>query len=147
MDRVGLLLTLPRLATVDAVRDELERGVETHPYIERAVTVLEADIPVSTPSSAAERSETELLKTLDPGEVQALAVVEAVDGTLVTDDGDARATAKQRGVTVTGSIGLLARIVEDGQISADEADTFRKRWIDEAGFRSPAREFGVFLEV
>ena len=47
---------------------------------------------------------------------------------------------------VTGSIGLLVRFVEDGDLTAETADTFLERWIDEAGFRSPAREFAVFLE-
>lgn len=65
---------------------------------------------------------------------------------IVTDDGDARATATQRGVGLTGSIGLLARFVEDGYISAETADEYLKRWIDEAGFRSPARDLEDFLE-
>lgn len=146
VDRVKLLLDLPRLVTVDAVQKELEDGAETHLYLEQALAVLGEVIPVVTPSSSAEKLEEELLETLDPGEAQALAVAEAVDGMVVTDDGDARATAKQRGVGLAGSIGLLVRLVEDGHISTDAADRFLKRWIDEAGFRSPARDFDVFLE-
>ena len=64
---------------------------------------------------------------------------------VVTDDGDARTTANQRGVDLTGSIGPLVRFVENGHISAETADGYLKRWIDEAGFRSPARDFDVFL--
>jgi predicted nucleic acid-binding protein len=90
--------------------------------------------------------EGELLEKLDPGEAQALAVAEAADGTVVTDDGDARVTANQRGVGCTGSIGLLVRFVEDDYITAATADEYLKRWIDEAGFRSPARDFDAFLE-
>ena len=90
VDRVDLLSTLPRPVTVPAVRDELERGVRSHPYLRRAVTALDADIPVVTPSATAANLETTLLETLDPGEAQALAVAEAVDGTVVTDDGDGR---------------------------------------------------------
>lgn len=146
VDHVELLLDLPRLVTVAAVQEELEAGAETHLYIEHALAVLEDGIPVLTPSSSAEKLEEELLETLDPGEAQALAVAEAADGMVVTDDGDARATAKQRGVELTGSIGLLVRFVEDGHISEETADEYLKRWIDEAGFRSPARDFDVFLE-
>jgi predicted nucleic acid-binding protein len=65
---------------------------------------------------------------------------------VVTDDGDARTIAEQRGVSLTGSIGLLVRFVEDGHITAETADGYLKHWIDEAGFRSPARDFDVFLE-
>ena len=146
IDNVDLLLDLPRLVTVDAVQDELEAGVETHTYIENALTVLGEEIPVITPSTSAEKVERKLLELLDPGEAQALAVAEVSDGMVITDDGDARTTAEQRGVNLTGSIGLLVRFVEDGNIPVETADEYLKRWIDEAGFRSPARDFDVFLE-
>jgi len=145
VDRAELLLDLPRLVTVDAVREELEAGAETHPYINRALAILGEEIPVIAPSASAEKLEEQLLESLDPGEAQALAVAEVADGIVVTDDGDARTTAKQRGVDLTGSIGLLVRFVEGGHISAETADRYLKRWIDEAGFRSPARDFDVFF--
>lgn len=145
VDRVELLLDLPRLVTVDAVEEELEAGTETHSYIEHAVAVLGEEIPVITPYGSAEKLEEHYLNTLDPGEAQALAVAEAVGGMVVTDDGDARTTAKQRGVDLTGSIGLLVRFVEDGHISVETADHYLKWWIDEAGFHSPARDIEVFL--
>lgn len=145
VDRLDLVETLPRVVTVGVVQDELDCGVETHSYLERAVAVLGAEIPVVAPSSAAKLEEA-FLETLDPGEAQVLAVAAAVDGTVVTDDSDARAVATRRDVAVTGSIGLLVRFVEDGHLSADAADASLKRWIDEAGFRSPARDFDTFLE-
>jgi Predicted nucleic acid-binding protein, contains PIN domain len=98
------------------------------------------------PPEYSQKKEEQLLETLDPGESQALAVAEDIDGTVVTDDGDARATAKQRDIDLTGSIGLLVRFVEDQQISVQEADQCLKQWIDEGGFRSPARDFEAFLE-
>ncbi len=146
IDHLDLLLTLPRLVTVEAVRAEIDAGTDTHPYLDRARAVLETDIPVVTPSERAATLETQLLETLDPGEAQALAVAEATDGLLVTDDGDARATATERGVALTGSIGLLVRFVENDHITAETADDYLKRWIDDAGFRSPARDFAVFLD-
>ncbi|WP_254524364.1 twitching motility protein PilT [Natrinema caseinilyticum] len=146
VDHAELLVKLPRVATTDAVRTELEEGVETHLYLENALVVLGEQIPVITPSPSTEAVEAKLLETLDPGEAQALAVAEAAGGLVVTDDGDARETANQRGLGLTGSIGLLVRFVEDGHITAETADGYLKRWIDEAGFRSPARDFDVFLE-
>lgn len=146
VDRVEMLTELPRCVTVPAVQTEIEAGAETHPYLDRASSVLEETIPVVTPSRSASELEDRLLETLDPGEAQALAVAEATDGMLVTDDGDARTTAKHRAVSVTGSIGLLVRFVEDDRISPTTADDYLGRWIDEAGFRSPARNFEVFLE-
>ena len=146
VDHVQLLLDLPRPVTVDAVRDELEAGAETHPYIDNALTVLGEGLPVITPSGRAETLEARLLDTLDPGEAQVLAVAEAAGGIVGTDDGDARTAATTRGVDLTGSIGLLVRSVEDGHLSAQTAGEYLKRRIDDAGFRSPARDFEVFLE-
>lgn len=146
VDRVALLLNLPRVVTVPAVQRELEEGSETHRYLEHAVAALGTEITVVTPSSSAEKFEQQFLETLDPGEAQALAVAETANGMVVTDDRDARARAKQRGVPVTGSIGLLVRFVEDDRLSSETADQYLKRWIDAAGFRSPARDFDVFLE-
>jgi len=146
VNRAELLLELPRLVTVDAVQEELEAGAETHLYIEHALAILGDQIPVITPSASAEKVEKQLLESLDPGEAQALAVAEVADGMVVTDDGDARTTAKKRGVDLTGSIGLLVRFVEDGHILPETADGYLKCWIDEAGFRSPARDFDMFLE-
>lgn len=145
VDRVELLLELPRLVAVDAVQTELDEGSETHHYLAQALDVLEGEIPVITPSSPAQKLEEQLLETLDPGEAQALAVAEAAEGMVVTDDGDARAVANQRGIGLTGSIGLLVRFVENDRIT-DTADKYLKRWIDEAGFRSPARDFQRFLD-
>lgn len=146
VDHVELLLELPRLVTVDAVQTELDEGSETHHYLEQALDVLEDKIPVVTPSSPAQEIEETLLETLDPGEAQALAVAAEAEGMVVTDDGDARTIANQRGIGLTGSIGLLVRFVENDRITAETADTYLKRWIDEAGFRSPARDFRRFLD-
>ena len=146
VDEVELLFDLPRVVTVAAVREELEDGAENHPYLTSGIAALDAGIPVFSLSDTEGETETALLKTLDPGEAQALAVAEIADGIFVTDDGDARRTAKQRDVEITGSIGLLVRFVDNGRISSETADSHLKRWIDEAGFRSPSRDFAVFLE-
>ncbi len=49
-------------------------------------------------------------------------------------------------MALTGSIGLLVRFVDSDDITAATADDYLKRWIDDAGFRSPARDFAVFLD-
>jgi len=110
------------------------------------VSVLDEDIPVVTLPQQAQELETELLEKLDRGETQSLAVAEVSDGTIVTDDGDAGRTTNDRDVNLTGSIGLLVRFVEEGRLPTRTADGYLKRWIDEAGFRSPARDLDVFLE-
>lgn len=146
VDAVESLLGLPRPVTVEEVETELDRGRDTHPYLGHALEVLGDGIPVVSPRPPARAVEQELLRTLDPGEAQALAVAAAVDGTVVTDDGGARAVADDRDIPATGSIGLLVRLVEHGRLSVATGDRYLKRWIDEAGFRSPARDLDTFLE-
>ncbi|WP_252718778.1 hypothetical protein [Haloarcula sp. CBA1122] len=87
VDHIELIADLLRLVTVPAVQMELTEGVETHRYLERAVTALEEEIPVIEASAEAHQIEQSLLEMLDPGEAQALAVADDTDGTIVTDDG------------------------------------------------------------
>ena len=146
VDHVELLVALPRVVTVEAVEEELSTGAETHSYIDHALAVLGDEIPVISPASSATQIEAELLESLDPGEAQALAVAAVGDGLVVTDDGDARTAAKQRGIDLTGSIGVLVRSVDNDRLSVSTADSYLKRWIDDGGFRSPARDFERFLD-
>lgn len=57
--------------------------------------------------------------SLGPGETEAIYLAEEVDADLFPcDDAVARATAEQRGLTVTGTIGLLKAARHDGLIPA-----------------------------
>ena len=76
---------------------------------------------------------------LDHGEVQALAVVDAHDGRLLTNDGDARSFAKDLGVTVVGSVGVLLAAIDAGKIDEATADEWLPTWIDEIGYYVPYR--------
>lgn len=139
VDRIGLLTELPRVATTPVVRDELRAGADTHQYLTVALDALGEDVPVCSPTKPESELESELTERIDPGEAQALAVAEARGGTIVTDDGDARSLARRHDVPVTGSIGVLVRSVERGNLEFDAADQSLKRWIDEYGFRAPSR--------
>lgn len=144
VDWIGGLTMLPRVATVPSVNDELRAGVETHPYLSVALDVLDEEIPVLSPTDEERALETTLVKRIDPGEAQVLAVADSRNGTVVTDDGDARSIARDREVTLTGSIGVLIRGVERGEFEFDEADQALKRWIDEEGFRAPSRDLDEY---
>ena len=58
------------------------------------------------------------------------------NGLLVTDDRSARAQARRLGVAVTGTIGILIRLVRDDHLTLDTADELLGAMIT-AGFRSP----------
>lgn len=145
VDRVDLLAGLPRVCSVPEVRDELRDGVDAYPYLQRALDRLGEVIPLVVLAESALEAAAELESVLDPGEAQAFAVANDRGGTLVTDDGHARTLARRRGVSVTGSIGVMVRAVEAGQIAVEDADRWLKRWIDETAFRAPSREFSDYL--
>lgn len=144
IDRMNLLEALPRVCTVPVVRSELRAGVDSYPYLQRALDSIDDTIPVVVDEHIDETA-TELEARLDPGEAQAYAVADIHDGTLVTDDGPARTLARTEEVPVTGSIGVLIRAVEDDRISEADADRWLTQWIDETDYRAPSREFSDYV--
>jgi predicted nucleic acid-binding protein len=119
------------MVTVEVITGELKAGAETHSYIDNALAVLGDGIPVVSPASSTTQGKSELRKSLDPGEAQALAVAAVTDGLIVTDDGDGRTTAKQRGLDLTGSIGLLVRFVDTDALGTEVAETVPCRVVDD----------------
>lgn len=81
---------------------------------------------------------------LDPGEAQAFAVADVHGGRLLTDDGDARSFARDRGATVVGSVGVLPAAVDDGRIDEETANEWLTKWIDEVGYYVPYRDIAEY---
>lgn len=81
---------------------------------------------------------------LDSGEAQAFALADAHDGRLLTDDGDARAFAKEQGVTVIGSVGVLLAAIDAGKVDKPTADDWLSTWIDEIGYYVPYRTISEY---
>lgn len=144
IDQMELLETLPRVCTVAEVQSELRAGIESYPYLQRALNSLGDTIPVIALDESVDEAARELETRLDPGEAQAFAVADIYDGTLVTDDGPARALARDTDVSVTGSIGVLIRAVDNDQIPEAEADQWLKQWIDETDYRAPSRNLSDY---
>jgi predicted nucleic acid-binding protein len=73
---------------------------------------------------------------LGKGEASCLAVAKERGYKLATDDKDARRLARQLGLSLTGTIGILAALVKQGQITLNEGDRFLHEMVA-AGYRSP----------
>jgi predicted nucleic acid-binding protein len=73
---------------------------------------------------------------LGEGEASCLAVAKERGYRLATDDKDARRLARQLGLSLTGTIGILAILVKKGRIAIDEGDRFLRHMVA-AGYRSP----------
>lgn len=144
IDQVQLLAGLSGICTVPVVREELHNGVDDHPYLQVALDRLDDAIPVVTISETVANREAVVSTYLDPGEAQAFAVADAHDSRLLTDDGDARSFAKDQGVTVVGSVGVLLAAIDTGKIDETTADEWLSTWIDEISYYVPYRTISEY---
>jgi len=144
IDQLWVVIGLSGICTAPVVREELENGVNAHPYLQSALDALDDDIPVAKISETVADREAAVRGHLDPGEAQAFALADAHDGRLLTDDGDARSFAKDRGVTVVGSVGVLLAAIDAGKIDESTADGWLSTWIDEIGYYVPYRSISEY---
>ena len=87
-----------------------------------------------------ERETYERLRTrLNAGEAACLAMAGARGFRVFTDDRDARESAVQMQVPVSGTLGLLTRLVQQAHLSLQEANDLLRRMIA-AGYRSPVSD-------
>lgn len=144
IDQLWVVADLSGICTVPVVRKELEHGVDDHPYRQSALDVLRNEIPVATVSDTVANREAAVSDHLDPGKAQAFALADAHDGRLLTDDGDARSFAKEQGVTVVGSVGVLLAAIDAEKIDKSAANQWPSTWIDEIGFYVPYRDISEY---
>ncbi|MFC7326097.1 twitching motility protein PilT [Halorubrum rutilum] len=137
IDQLWVVADLSGICTVPVVREELGHGIDNHPYLQGALDTLDNEIPVATISDTVANREAVAGGHLDPGEAQAFALADAHDGRLLTDDGDARSFAKDQGVTVVGSVGVLVAAIDAGKIDEATAEEWLSIWIDEISYYVP----------
>jgi len=125
IDQLWVVAGLSGICTVPVVREELEHGVDNHPYLQEALETLDDEIPVATISDTVANREAVVGGHLDPGEAQAFALADAHDGRLLTDDGDALRLLTRRG--------HVARTDRTPQISAADGRGPGKRIIGDGG--------------
>jgi len=144
IDQLWVVAGLSGICAVPVVREELEDGVDDHPYLQSALDTLDDEIPVATISDTVANREAVVGGHLDPGEAQAFALADAADGRLLTDDGDARSFAKDQGVTVVGSVGILLAAIDAGKIDEATADEWLSTWVGETGYYVPYRAISEY---
>lgn len=128
-----------RCVTVQAVNEELRAGISSYSALERAVNTIE----VTTDHEPSDSIRT----ALDRGEAYALQAAIELDGTLATDDLAAREHADDRNVPLTGSVGILVRLVAQDNLTTDEADVILNQWITEYRYRSPVNSVHDVLDT
>lgn len=80
----------------------------------------------------------QLRKTVDAGEASCLAVASSRGLIFLTDDRDARRLARLNKIAISGTLGILQSLVDDGQLDLDEANQLLAEMIAK-GYRSPVR--------
>ena len=133
------------------VGDELRKGVRAgYTYLESVLQKVESVNPsgwlrVLAPESAAEhRLRSEFDESLGPGEASCLALAILRGLTFATDDLAARRLAAKRGALLTGTLGILIKLVRSSELPLSEAnailvDMIRRR------YRSPVERLDEYV--
>jgi len=135
------------LAVVEEIRRGLAAGYSVLQHVERAFAPpVNAGWLKITPLTASPEQARylELLDTLGPGEAACLALAERHRLVLASDDLAARHAATQIGVRLTGTIGILTRLVREGVLSLAEGNA-HLRYMLASGYRSPVEMLDEFL--
>jgi predicted nucleic acid-binding protein len=143
-----LLSNFAQVRRPDLLRAALGTDAATTPAVMAEVRVGEALglvpacdwgwLQILEPNADRRRLAADLARQLDPGEAECLAAALSVDGRFLSDDFAARRLAASRGVVVSGTLGVLAKLVEGGLLALDEADALLQQMI-ERGYRAPVR--------
>jgi len=110
IDALHLLGVVDELIVPETVRRELEAGGAPEGFDDLSVEELNTD-----------RDSRWFDTELDDGEAAALTVATDRDAVFLTDDFEARELAKDAGIEVHGSIGIVALASGRGKLSEDEA--------------------------
>lgn len=81
----------------------------------------------------------EYLKRVNAGEAACLAVAAHRNGRVLTDDRDARKLAAQMKIPISGTLGVLLRLVQIKELALSEANSLLKQMIAE-GYRAPVEK-------
>lgn len=101
-------------------------------------------LPTLEPTDEEYRLAAALLQQLDPGEAECLAVAQLRQCKFFSDDFAARRLARQRGLTVSGTLGILLVLVDEKRLSPEEADHLLAIMIHH-GYRSPVNSLRLLL--
>ncbi|HEX6387346.1 MAG TPA: DUF3368 domain-containing protein [Anaerolineae bacterium] len=95
-------------------------------------------LPLIAPTDSERQLALGYEKQLDPGEAECLAIALTRDYGFLSDDFAARRMASQVGVTLSGTLGVLQKLVATAHITIPEADQLLAIMISQ-GYRSPVQ--------
>jgi len=127
------------LMVVDEIRRGIEAGYQHLQIIQEQLTTVSPTgwlqvLPLDRTNE--QQLYAELGRWLDPGEASCLALAISRGFILATDDLAARRHAGKRKVLLTGTLGILLRLVREKHLSLDAANHFLAEMIQQR-YRSP----------
>lgn len=125
-------LSLGHLVTVADAWNEWQTGIQLGRIPQSDLTWL----PVLQLVEAERRARDELMPPLDLGEAACLALALSRSYALMTDDRVARREARRLGVPLSGTIGALVSLMDDGHLTVQTANQILQQMIA-VGYRSP----------
>lgn len=135
-----LRLALGVAVTTPQVMEEFLAGVA----LGRVPETDWAWLTVLTLSAAEEESYRAFRQHLNRGEATCLAVASHRPARFLTDDRDARAIASQRRIPISGTLGVLLRLVSLAHLTEAQADDLLQQMIVQ-GYRSPVESVQELL--
>jgi len=127
LDEIAVGITTGRLCLL-----EIESLVSVGHLAETALTAEER------------RTKLPLLQNLGSGEASCIACAVHRGGVVATDDRAARLHCTERGLPVTGTIGILLALCRDSVLSVDSADQILEKMVQQ-GFYSPVQTVHCLL--
>jgi predicted nucleic acid-binding protein len=138
--RADLLRHIPQTATTEQVVTEFKRGQQ----LGRLPIGDLSWLPILTLTEAEQVTYIQFLTKLNSGEAACLAIAVHRQGAIFTDDRDARILANQSTVPVSGTLGILIRLVKLNILALTEAETILNHMIG-YGYHSPTNTLSKFM--
>jgi len=140
-DRIRILKELfDRIVVPMQVYEEILRGIEAgYTFLKTVDEIVEEEnwMNLEPLKSKKERGLfKDLLETVGYGEAAGIAIAKERALLFSSDDKIARKRAKEHGVKVSGTLGILLIAIEEGKLSTEEADEVLQEMI-KGGYRSP----------
>lgn len=127
-----LAVAFDQPVTVRAVMDELVVGIQAT----RIPSVDWSWLPVIELTDDEHAMAERLNQTLGRGEAECIALAKSRQWIILTDDRDARRTAREAGLIVSGTLGALMNLVRGNALSLAGADAFLTT-MKQSGYRCP----------
>ena len=145
------LLYRGRACTTVTVGDELRRGINAgYQYLLKVEEHLSTINPagwlkvLSIETSLERQLYVDLSSVLDPGEASCLALAISRRMTFATDDLAARRLADEHKVPLTGTLGILIRLVREQYLSLEFANGLLAKMI-QLRYRAPVKRLDDFI--